>query len=319
MRNLKKLADPRAYAMLVRKAVRSLTERPDPNDAGRLLHPPGHFYSPLLDIASFGKPNGELSFDGRDFWEFVDLNREGQIAFFREALSKHARLPFPQHEEKGWRYHIDNGMFCLSDAFTLSAVIRKFEPKRIVEVGSGFSSAVMLDTLERQGLKAELTFVEPYPERLYSVLTESDRQRTTIHEKRVQEVPMSVFETLGDGDLLFIDSSHVAKVGSDVTFLFLRVLPRLRPGVIVHVHDMFYPESYPASWILRGRAWNESLFLRAFLVGNRDFQVLAFNSFIARECPELFRDEFPAFLGNQTSGGIEMGAGGASFWMRKVS
>ena len=167
----------------------------------------------------------------------------------------------------------------------------------------------MLDTLAHHHMSATLTFIEPYPDRLYSLLSASDRSVSTIHVQQVQEVALSVFDQLEAQDILFIDSSHVAKVGSDVTFLLLRILPRLKRGVIVHFHDIFYPFSYPASWIREGRAWNESLMLRAFLVGNPQFQLVAFNSYAGNFFPEVFRERFPVFLDNT----------GGSIWIRKVS
>ena len=118
-----------------------------------------------------------------------------------------------------------------------------------------------------------------------------------------------MFDQLEAQDLVFCDSSHVAKIGSDVSYILLRILPRLKPGVLVHFHDVFYPFSYPATWIREGRAWNESLFLRAFLVGNMQFQLVAFNCYAGYSFPELFRERLPAFL-NDTGGSI---------WIRKVA
>jgi hypothetical protein len=132
--------------------------------------------------------------------------------------------------------------------------------------------------------------------------------RIKLHRQSVQSMPMEIFDTLEAGDFLFIDSSHVAKAGSDVAFLFLRVIPRLKPGVWVHVHDMFYPGSYPMAWFQEGRAWNESLFLRALLIGNPDLKVCAFNQYAATQFPELFRDSLPALLANA----------GGSFWMQRA-
>ena len=108
--------------------------------------------------------------------------------------------------------------------------------------------------------------------------------------------------------MLFIDSSHVAKVGSDVAHLFLRVLPRPAHGVLVHVHDICYPFSYPLDWLKQGRAFNESLLLRAFLIGNSQFEVVAFNSYAKRELSYLFAERLP-----------EIKQGGSSIWLRKVS
>ena len=118
---------------------------------------------------------------------------------------------------------------------------------------------------------------------------------------------MKIFEELEANDILFIDSSHVAKVGSDLTFLLLRVLPRLRPGVMVHFHDLFYPNSYPMEWIRGGRAWNESIFLRAFLINNPAFEIVAFNCFAGQTFPELFRGAGDRFLANS----------GGSLWLRR--
>jgi hypothetical protein len=126
----------------------------------------------------------------------------------------------------------------------------------------------MLDTLGQTLASTELTFIEPLADRLNSLISAGDRSISKVLPQQVQEVPLSVFDQLEAQDLLVCDSSHVAKIGSNVTYILLRILPRLKPGVLVHFHDVFYPFSYPATWIREGRAWNESLFLRAFLVGN---------------------------------------------------
>jgi hypothetical protein len=153
----------------------------------------------------------------------------------------------------------------------------------------------------RPNSPAQVTFVEPYPVRLHSLLSDDDRKKVKILTCPVQDAPLEIFEQLGENDILFIDSSHVAKIGSDVAFIFLRILPRLKKGVLVHFHDIFFPYSYPLDWVLEGRAWNESLFLRAFLSCNNQFAVLAFNPFAG--C------SFPDFLANT----------GGSIWLRKVA
>jgi predicted O-methyltransferase YrrM len=237
------------------------------------------------------------------------LRKDEQRCYYKELLDRFPFLPFPSQKTDSYRYFTENSWFPLSDAFTLSGIIRKEKPCRIIEVGCGYSSAVILDTLSQTHAAAALTFIEPYPDRLYSLLSSDDRSRTTLLVQRIQEVPLAVFDQLEASDLVFIDSSHVAKIGSDVSFILLRILPRLKPGVIVHFHDVFYPFSYPAAWIREGRAWNESLFLRAFLVGNPQFQLLAFNSFAGYSFSELFRDQLPAFLNNT----------GGSIWIKKVA
>lgn len=305
--HLKKILNPGSYVRFFRRRLQDRRLRRHPNLRGAATYPPGHFYSPLLDIENLGSDAPGLPHDGAEYWEHVELRREEQRAYFGELLE---RFPpdFPAERTAPRRYFSVNTWFPPADAFTLAAVIQRERPKRIIEIGSGFSSAVMLDTLAGNS-ECALTFIEPNPERLYSLLTAEDRARATILVQRVQDVSFGTFEQLGAQDLLFIDSSHVAKVGSDVTYLLLRVLPRLRPGVLVHVHDIVYPYSYPAVWLREGRAWNESLFLRAFLIGNAQFQVVAFNAFAAQAFPELFRDRFPGFLRSS----------GSSLWLRKVA
>jgi predicted O-methyltransferase YrrM len=305
---MKTLFNPMPYFSFFRKKIDERRLRLDPNLRGSVFFPPGHFYSPLLDIQSLGPNDSTLPFDGAEWWEHVNLESGEQRSYYEDLLQSFQLPIFPTQKTDSYRYFTDNGFFVGSDAFTLSGIIQKERPRRIVEVGSGFSSAVMLDTLKHSHKSAELTFIDPYPERLYSILTPDDRSASTIIVSGVQEVPLSVFDQLEAQDLLFIDSSHVAKVGSDVTFIFLRILPRLKRGVIVHFHDIFYPFSYPSSWIHEGRAWNESLMLRAFLQGNSQFQIVAFNSYAGYSFPEIFRERLPSFLTNT----------GGSIWIRKV-
>jgi hypothetical protein len=167
----------------------------------------------------------------------------------------------------------------------------------------------MLDTIDREQAPISITCIEPYPDRLLGLLSPEDRSRISLVKKSVQEVSLDLFQSLRPGDFLFIDSSHVAKIGSDVAFLFLKILPSLAPGVWIHIHDMFYPESYPASWIREGRAWNESLFLRALLLGNTQFEVSAFSSHALSTFPADFWAPFPAFRTHP----------GCSLWMRRVA
>ena len=144
-------------------------------------------------------------------------------------------------------------------AIILYALLRRLRPKRIIEVGSGFSSALMLDSNDRF-LDGSIcsTFIEPYPERLRSLLTEHDKGRIELLQTAVQSVPRDVFAPPVTNDILFIDSSHVTKIGSDVNYLLFEILPRLKPGVVVHVHDVMWPFEYPKEWLMEGRAWNEA-------------------------------------------------------------
>lgn len=309
MPTLKQFLNPQLYIKFIRKRLETRRWRLQPNLRGVTEFPPGHYYSPLLNIEQLGPDDSDLPFDGVEMWEHINLQPVEQKAYFEDLVANFPLPQFPLHKSEDYRYFSENGWFSWNDAFTLSGIIRKEKPRRIVEVGSGFSSSVMLDTLDQYKRSAELTFIEPNPSRLDSILTPTDRSRSTILVRPVQEIPLAVFDQLEAQDVLFIDSSHVAKVGSDVTYILLRILPRLKRGVIVHFHDIFYPFSYPIHWIRLGRAWNESIVLRTFLMGNPKFQLLAFNSYARVTFPEVFCERYPDFLNNK----------GGSLWVRKIA
>jgi hypothetical protein len=165
----------------------------------------------------------------------------------------------------------------------------------------------MLDTNELFfDNQIDCRFIEPYPELLYSLARESERPSLKIIPKKVQDLPLDTFEELEPGDILFIDSTHVAKIGSDVPYLYFEVLPRLPKGVYVHIHDVFYPMVYPKDWILEGRAWNEQYILQAFLTFNTRFEVVYYSAYMMRRHLRFYEENLPLFLRN----------GGAQIWLR---
>ena len=180
-------------------------------------------------------------------------------------------------------------------------MLRWLRPSRIVEIGSGWSSALILDTVDRYLTGDErLAFVEPHPERLKSLLRTADDGRVTIHEQDVQRVPMELFTGLGPGDLLFIDSSHVVTVGSDVPYLIGEVLPLLPSGVVVHVHDIFWPFEILRQWFEQGRLWAEPYMWRAFLSSNSDWEVLFLNHWFVNARRSIVREHLPRMLTSGT-------------------
>jgi hypothetical protein len=189
-------------------------------------------------------------------------------------------------------------------------MLRHLAPKRLIEVGSGFSSCVTLDVNELFfDHRIACTFIEPYPALLKSLLVPGDLDRCTLIEDRLQDVPVEVFASLGAGDVLFIDSTHVSKVGSDVNRIFFEILPALRPGVYVHFHDIFDPFEDPQDWVYSGRAWTEQYLLRAFLQYNRAFDIVAFNTFLAHFHGDYLRAHMPLCLNNI----------GGSIWLRRTA
>ena len=174
----------------------------------------------------------------------------------------------------------------------------------------------MLDVNEKfYDDKIDLTFIEPSPDRLLGLMKEKDRERCRILQKPVQEVSSALFSSLGEDDILFIDSSHVAKTGSDVLHLFFNVLPSLSKGVIVHFHDVLWPFEYPNAWLECGRAWNEAYMLRAFLQYNSAFRILYFNSMIEAYHSHFLGSEMPLVVKKPSS---PITPGNTSLWIRKI-
>ncbi|MFB2771543.1 class I SAM-dependent methyltransferase [Pelatocladus sp. BLCC-F211] len=270
--------------------------------------PPGHFYSPIPNLSDVLEKE-DLIFQNKKEFPSIDLREEEQLKMLELLALYYEELPFPEQPSTSSRYYYQNQFFCYSDAIILYAMLRHFKPKKVIEIGSGFSSAVMLDTNETfLANVTNFTFIEPYPERLYSLLNEKDKHQHKVIEKPVQEVELELFQMLNAGDILFVDSSHVVKIGSDVAHIIFEILPRLKPGVIVHFHDVFCSFEYPKEWVEEGRAWNENYFLRAFLQYNSVFNILYFNSFMGHFYQDELERKIPLCLRNT----------GGSLWMKKA-
>lgn len=204
-------------------------------------------------------------------------------------------------------FAIANGMYGPIDAELLFGVIRRARPRRIVEVGSGNSTLIAARALEsnrREGDVNGLTSIDPEP-RLSLPKLPGHRHV----QGRVQDVGASAIAELAADDILFVDSSHVVRMGADVNFLILEVLPRLAPGVLVHFHDVFMPWDYPRSTIEHGKYWSEQYLLQAFLSGNPSYEVMLSALALARQSP----DEFP--YPRAAVAAIRPGA----FWIRSSS
>jgi predicted O-methyltransferase YrrM len=269
--------------------------------------PRGHYNSPLPGYDEVERRAEALFATDVDALPGIDLRVEAQLALLRDVADHVADFDWPAAPSPDHRYYRENPWFEIGDALALYLMLRRSAPRRVVEVGSGFSSALMLDVNERflDG-SVHFTFIEPYPERLHALLRDADRERCRIHEAPVQEVPVSVFDALEARDVLFIDSSHVSRIGSDVNHLFFEVLPRLAPGVLVEVHDVLWPFEYPRKWVLAGSAWNEAYLVRAFLQYNDRFEIVWFNSYLAHRQRAALEALAPEVLASP----------GGSLWLR---
>lgn len=274
-----------------------------------LFVPPGHFYSPIVnprDVETAYLRNWHAT--PTDLPE-ISLNASGMESLWNSWLPLIREIPFPDEPQAEWRYYFVNDQFSWGDASVYYAMLRSLRPRRIIEVGSGFSSALALDVVDRFLNELEsFTFIEPYPGRLQQLLRKGDLSRSQLIEQKVQDAPLSVFEQLESGDILFIDSTHVMKTESDVAYELFHVLPALKSGTYVHFHDVCYPFEYPPEWVIaQNRSWNEVYALRAFLMGNDGYEVVFFNDYFRRRFPELAGDASTPFHRNP----------GGSIWLRK--
>lgn len=240
---------------------------------------PIHYYEPLPDFRSITTEQ----LNRRREFPSIDFRWEQQLALLHDLAAGYCDEL--DHIDRAF---FDNDYFNGFDAAVYYSLIRYLRPKRVVEIGSGYSTRLANEALTRNG-EGKLTCIEPFPERLNGLTNKVD-----LIQKRVEELDVEFFSCLEANDILFIDSSHTVKFGSDVCFEFLEVLPSLLSGVWVHVHDIFFPHDYPAEWLLKRRlALNEQYFLEAFLSFNREFEVALANHWLTLDHAEVVRELWP--------------------------
>lgn len=248
--------------------------------------PGGHFYSPIVAAADAERHAPRAAAAAlRPEIPGIDIDPQRQLTAYARLVAAAPAHRWRARPTAGCRYGFENPNFGPGEALLLLGVLAESQPRRIVEVGSGWSTAALLDANDAavEG-RAEVVAVEPYPELVRSLVRAADP--LTVVERPVQDVGLELFSGLQAGDMLLIDSTHVAKFGSDVPFLVGEVLPRLRPGVRVHVHDIFHPFDYPIEWVRQGRNWNESYVWRAFLAFNAAFRIDCFASYVWAVAPD---------------------------------
>jgi predicted O-methyltransferase YrrM len=236
-----------------------------------------------------------------------------EIAIFAKELTG---IPLEPPEQEG-RFYWNNPMFSPLDTAAYYGVIRSLQPRRILEVGSGYSTAVALMASERCGRRIEISCIEPYPS---PFLRQQRRSLHALIERKIQDVDPLLFETLEPGDVLFIDSSHCSHLGSDLNVLMFDCIPRLKPGVHVHFHDIFLPCEYPRAWLEDiGIMWNEQYLLLAFLMSNKSFEVLWSSSNAGSQKRDEIAEIFAPLLSPDAAFLKNLGPySGGSLWLRKT-
>jgi hypothetical protein len=264
--------------------------------------PPGHYYSPIPSLEELELKKKIIYNYGKKI-HAIDLQLNEQNTLLKEFSNFYKDLDFTIEKNGTNRYYYNNPSFREPDAIFLYSFLRKFKPGRIIEVGSGYTSALILDINDKYfDTSLELTFVEPYPDLLLSLLNENDKTKLELIPKKLQDVDLSLFDRLQPGDLVFFDSTHVSKTGSDVNIIFFDLIPRLKPGVYIHFHDIVFPFEYPEEWVFntngrwKGFSWNESFILRSFLMYNDCFSIVFFNSYMLREEKDFIRNNMPLCL-----------------------
>jgi len=263
---------------------------------------PAGFYNPIPDTRLLTQ----------DIWAprpevpGVDLRLDDQVLLLAE-LAPHLEEVSELIGNGGLNgFSLKNGRFGEIDSHMLYAFIARGRPRRIIEVGAGFSTRLMAGACSRHAPKCRITTIDPYPPAWIDEVCGVE-----VIKKPVQEVPLETFDDLGADDILFIDSSHVAKIGSDVCREVLHIVPGVKRGVLVHFHDVFLPSEYPQDWVKSARRfWNEQYLLQAFLAFNSCFQV-EWASFAMNDLrADALRAAIPSYSGNSRPG---------SFWIRRTA
>ena len=269
-----------------------------------------HFYSPIPDVGTLDA----RAFEVPSEMPGVEVDEAAMLRLLDELSSLYRAEweAWPGDERDPRGYYADNPWYAAVDAAITWGLVRRGRPRRVVEVGSGMSTrllaAALLQNVEEGAGAAELVSVDPHAGDL---VRGGLPGLTRLITQPVQDVDLGLFTALGDGDVLFIDSSHVVRAGSDVKHEILEVLPRLRSGVLVHFHDILLPYEYPRTWFTEHwRFWNEQYVLQAFLAHNRDFAVVWAAHLLHRRHPERLEAAIPRY-------GREHSLPG-SFWMRRV-
>jgi predicted O-methyltransferase YrrM len=267
---------------------------------------PNHYYWPLNDV-EFLRAHPELWHD-RGLPAGIDWDVDGQVAFARELAASYGELAEvaarPAARDMRGPVTFANGSFSGADACAYYGVVRASRPRRVVEIGGGWSTRFLALALEANDGDADVVLIEPEPERrlLDRIPRGWDVRRTLL-----QFADLGVFEALRPGDVCFYDGSHVARTASDVNWFLFEVVPRLAPGVLVHVHDIYWPDDYHDQWIYGdGLSWNEQYLLQAFLMHNDAYRVRLANHLLFRTREADVRKIYPTW------------PDGSSVWLQKT-
>jgi hypothetical protein len=266
------------------------------------------YYSPIPNVEAIP----EAVWARRSELRGVSFDLERAFVLLEHELAPFiAELDVPLTDpHRPGEFFLHNQTFESVDAELLYAFVRSLRPARVIELGSGYTSLLINLAANRnaaEGTATEHLVYDPYPRP--AVIGDRLVAPSKLVPIAATDVTLDTFDTLSPGDILFVDTTHTVKVGSDVNYVVLDVLPRLRPGVVVHFHDIFLPSEYPSSWFKeQGYFWNEQYLLQAFLAFNLDFEVLVPAQAMAKTAAHRLKAVIPSFRDEVSP---------ASIWMRR--
>jgi len=292
--------------------ARSTAAPPAQDDAPVVRFPPGHYYSAVYDPRKLlAEPSHSRIWPARPHERpGIDWREAAQRSFLTDVMGAQKRLVLrEQGDPEDGEYYALNGQFPPLDAWVLEGMLRHLRPRRMIEIGCGFSSLVTA-RVNRELLGGELDFtcVEPYPRGFLSAGVDGIGELVV---SKVEDVPLARFEQLLEGDVLFVDTSHVIRTGNDVAWIYGQILPRVRAGVHVHIHDVFLPGDYPEQWVREGWGWNENYLVEAFLQFNSAFEIVLGSQWALHHASAEIDVACPGF-------GQAPEQGGGSLWLRRV-
>jgi predicted O-methyltransferase YrrM len=241
--------------------------------------------------------------------------------FVNRFKEEYIQFNFGEKHSKDNNFYFENGAFETVDAEILYSMIRYHKPKKIVEIGSGFSTlvsaqAIEMNTKNDPNYTCDFICIDPFPKSWLFDLTHIKM----IIESKVELQAFDLFENLGENDILFIDSSHVINAYNDVCFEYLEILPRLKKGVLIHFHDILLPQKYSRSWLNAKYFWNEQYLLQAFLAFNNSFKVIWAGNFMHLNNPEMLTSAFPSYSKfKKHNDPNKRSQGHKSFWIQRIS
>ncbi len=264
-----------------------------------------YYYEPQFDMRGVN-----CSFSEERSLPGVNWNIQEQLETLEKLDFSQELANIPTKKTGDLHYYIGNGGFGSGDAEYWYQLIRLKKPKRIFEVGSGNSTLMAINAIlknkeENPNYKCKHVCIEPYE------MPWLEKTGVFVFRKKVEDVGVSFFSELGDGDILFIDSSHIIRPAGDVLFEYLQVLPTLNKGVIVHAHDIFSPRNYLDVWLRDEiKFWNEQYLLEAFLSHNADWKIIGSLNYLHHNYYEMLKRVCPYLTPHREPG---------SFYMQKIA